>query len=612
MLLWQTLLIKLQKFFAGHWQSEVDGLSWRMSIGKPGWRVVMTIADGAPAISDETAVSPLRMIGKFEILGTLGVGGMGVVHLAKDGVLNRHVAIKVMKPFGGGDNEPEWQETQARFLREASAAARLNHPNIVTIHDFGTIGDRPFLVMEYLEGDTLSSIIKGRDAPNLEQVKSITLQLCSALKAVHEVGMIHRDLKPSNVMIGKDGQVKLMDFGIVNFIDSHFTTTGALIGTPNYMSPEQIHGKKIDQRSDLFSLGVLVYELLTGERAFTGNSLSSVAYRILHEAPVPVARVVPNLPPIWEAFLGRCLAKNREDRFAGAAEAAQFLASRAELAHAQEPHGKSIVELRAKIKRIGVMNSDANTTLACITFGFSFFWIARHVYRKFLADLTEIKGGFSASLADMNAARYWTHRAADLCVIGGSFLFFGAICFFLTLPMESESAIRSAIVLIAWAMGTAYAGIGIVTMWLWRASTLIDEIVTALQGTDKIDNTGAQPIAHMLRGVLEVLIIAAANMLILYQSIAFVLRFIMEPRTVDFGGIVFVVLSGVMLGLCTMILISDLAKTLIYQTLYRSSKPRPARIGIVLLKSANAVLLVVMPCFVNVKHIIEFAKWFSR
>ena len=269
----------------------------------------------------------MKKIGRYVLESEIGRGAMGVVYLARDPRLRRQVAVKTYTLPEGLDRE-RLEEYHARFLREAQAAASLLHPGIVVIYDAGDDPKHglPYIAMEYVPGRSLRQLLEngGRIAPRWAfRMGSI---LSDALRVAHEAGIIHRDIKPANVLLrAPDGAPKIADFGVARLSTSDLTSTGASLGSPAYMSPEQIRGGAVDGRSDLFSLAVLLYEALTGRRPFTGDDLASLTYSIAHETPVPVSRRARNLPSGLDAFFERALAKHPEDRFPDGAAFCQAL-----------------------------------------------------------------------------------------------------------------------------------------------------------------------------------------------------------------------------------------------------------------------------------------------
>ena len=254
-------------------------------------------------------------IGKYEILGELGRGTMGEVYKALDPVLNRHVAVKTLSVLVGPD-----AEALGRFQHEAQAAAGLKHPNIVTIHDFGEADGRLFMAMEFLDGHDLRDAIDQDSLPNLDRKLEVVDAVLAALDYAHAKGVIHRDIKPANIFLEKDGAVKIMDFGLAKMSTSNMTQDGIVLGTPNYMSPEQALGDRVDVQSDVFSVGAVVYELLTGHKPFEADSTPSVLFQVVHREPPPVSRWAPDVPGVLVEVVNRALAKDRRRRYATAAE----------------------------------------------------------------------------------------------------------------------------------------------------------------------------------------------------------------------------------------------------------------------------------------------------
>ncbi len=254
-------------------------------------------------------------IGKYKVLHELGRGSMGVVYKAHDPILNRFVAIKTISPSLGADSE-----TRKRFLREAQSAARLNHPNIVTVYDLGEEQGRVYMAMELLEGQDLRQLIGSPAAAHLDDKLRIMEQVCDGLAFAHAKSVIHRDLKPANIHVQPNGSVKIMDFGLARLGPSEMTATGTSIGTPNYMSPEQVKGAKADARSDVFSMGTVFYELLTGRKAFDAGSLHSILRRVAESEPAPPRRFASDLPETLVRLLERSMAKDAGHRFRNAGE----------------------------------------------------------------------------------------------------------------------------------------------------------------------------------------------------------------------------------------------------------------------------------------------------
>ncbi|HJS74475.1 MAG TPA: serine/threonine-protein kinase [Vicinamibacteria bacterium] len=258
----------------------------------------------------------IRTLSRYQLLEEIGRGNMGVVYRARDPVMDRTVAIKVIR-LGFSLDDSKRHFFLERFHREAQIAGKLGHPHIVAVHDFGT-GDEPYIVMEYFPGVSLSALAERGPLP-LEDVELVARQLGVALAYAHEQGVVHRDIKPANVLYQR-GCVKLLDFGIAKLETSDLTATGEFLGTPSYMPPESFAGGPADGRSDLFSLGVVLYQILTGRKPFEGGTLSRTIYRVLHEDPKPPSSLRPGIPPGWDRVLGRLLAKIPDARYATAGE----------------------------------------------------------------------------------------------------------------------------------------------------------------------------------------------------------------------------------------------------------------------------------------------------
>src|SRR5271167_2210120 len=265
-------------------------------------------------------------LGPYEIQSPLGAGGMGEVYRARDTRLDRTVAVKIL-PGHLSDNI----EAKQRFDREARSISSLNHPNICTLHDVGHQDGIDFLVMEFLEGETLADRLRKGPLPT-EQVLKYGIEICEGLERAHKSGVIHRDLKPGNIMLTRTG-AKLMDFGLAKAApgvapassltmttsgpsaDQPLTAQGTIVGTFQYMSPEQTEGKEADARSDIFAMGALLYEMVTGKRAFTGKSQANIVASILASEPPPISIVQPMSPPALEQVIKSCLAKDPDERF---------------------------------------------------------------------------------------------------------------------------------------------------------------------------------------------------------------------------------------------------------------------------------------------------------
>ena len=276
-------------------------------------------APSAAAAAPPTAEGRL-IAGRYRVERRLGGGGMAEVFLARDATLGRLVAVKVLRERFADD-----EQFVERFHREARAAAALNHPNVVVIHDRGGSADSLYIVMEYVPGETVKELVQraGRLSPAAARV--IELDLLAALQAAHDGGIVHRDVTAQNVLLTEDGRVKVTDFGIARFGSSTLTSTGVVMGTSRYLSPEQARGEPTDERSDLYSAGVVLFEMLTGRLPFEGNNDLAIALRHANEpAPAPTA-LVPDLPPALDALVGRALRKDPAQRFQTAREFAAAL-----------------------------------------------------------------------------------------------------------------------------------------------------------------------------------------------------------------------------------------------------------------------------------------------
>jgi len=255
-------------------------------------------------------------IGKYEIRRLVARGGMGALYLANDPDLDREVAVKVMSEDIMSD-----EQGRARFYREAKAAARLQHRNIVTVFDFAHDGDVPYIVMEFLRGQNLAERLRSGPPFTLPATLDLTIQLCEGLHFAHGEGVVHRDVKPANIWVLPDGSVKLLDFGIAKLATSTLTAGTAVVGSAAYMSPEQIEGQPVDARSDLFSVGAVLFELVAGQPAFDGRSVTAVMMKITQDEPAPDVRTAaPDTPAALASVIARALQKSPDDRYSDAAE----------------------------------------------------------------------------------------------------------------------------------------------------------------------------------------------------------------------------------------------------------------------------------------------------
>src|SRR5271166_564814 len=274
----------------------------------------------------------IEALGKYEIKRTLGRGAMGTVYEGWDPIIARRVAIKTVKLPDSAD--PETEDALARFRREAQAAGRLTHPNIVAVFDYGETNDLAYIVMEFVDGPSLKTLLDKNERFALTDTVRVMQDVLAGLQFSHERGVVHRDIKPANVMLTSSGQSKIADFGIARIESSSMTQAGTVLGTPAYMSPEQFMGQVVDARTDIYSSGVLLYQLLTGERPFEGG-MSAIMHKALNTEPPPPSQLSVTAPPSFDAVVRRAMAKRPEDRFPSASGFAD--AMRHALAHQMEP-----------------------------------------------------------------------------------------------------------------------------------------------------------------------------------------------------------------------------------------------------------------------------------
>ncbi len=279
-----------------------------------------------PMQGEETRFVP-RSIGKYRIDDILGRGAMGVVYKAYDAAIDRIVALKTIRAdLLAGKDGAQWLD---RFRREARAAARCLHPNIIAVFDYGEEGGTAYIAMEYVVGRQLQDFFTDRKPIDRTVALSVITQVLNALDYAHARNIVHRDIKPSNVMLIAGGEVKVADFGIARIDAIEVTQMGAIVGTPGYMSPEQFTGGPVDKRSDLFSTGIVLFELLTGEKPFPGRSTTDIMYRVLNHPPRDAREVNPEVPPALNAVVRQALARDPEDRFQTAASFNAALAAAA-------------------------------------------------------------------------------------------------------------------------------------------------------------------------------------------------------------------------------------------------------------------------------------------
>ena len=266
-----------------------------------------------------------KTFGRYETVAELGRGAMGVVYKARDPQIDRFVAIKTVSLWG---QEPdEEKEFRMRFANEAQAAGRLHHPGIISVFDVGENPENrdPYIVLEYVSGEALNKILAREKKLSLETALQLAIEIADALEYAHAQGVVHRDIKPANILITEAGRAKIADFGIAKLNLAHFTLPGRVLGTPAYMAPEQLSGEGCDGRSDLFSLGVILYAMVTGHSPFQGNSATTVCFKVANREPVTPSALEMTLPPELDAVIARAMAKDPEERYQRGADFANDL-----------------------------------------------------------------------------------------------------------------------------------------------------------------------------------------------------------------------------------------------------------------------------------------------
>jgi serine/threonine protein kinase len=312
-------------------------------------------------------MSQPQTIGRYEILAELGHGAMGAVYKARDPLMDRTVAIKTI--LSGALSGPMADEYRERFTREARAAGRLTHPGIVTVYDVGDFNGTPYLVMEFVDGRSLATAMDSGVRFSFDHIYEMGRQLADALGYAHRNGVIHRDIKPANILLaagspGEPEHAKIADLGVAKLSASQITTTGQLLGTPAFMPPEQFTGETIDGRADLFSLGVILYWLATGDKPFAGDTITAVSYKIVHSSPAPPRRINPAVPVVLEQIILKCLEKDPAQRYlTGEALAADLAAGRAGRTTATQGVGASQSSSETLMAPVSMMEGDPNTTL---------------------------------------------------------------------------------------------------------------------------------------------------------------------------------------------------------------------------------------------------------
>lgn len=368
----------------------------------------------------------ISQLGRYEVIGELGQGAMGVVYKARDPLIDREVAIKTINLSLAMEERDEYE---ARFYQEAKAAGRLSHPNIVTIYDVGRSEDIAYIAMEYLHGRELRDILNETKLLPISEVLAIVIQVAQGLAYAHEHDIVHRDIKPSNVMIVRDGHAKITDFGIARMASAAVRTqTGMVLGSPKYMSPEQVLGREIDRRSDIFSLGVMLYEMLTGQVPFIGENVNAIMYQTLNSIPAAPSSVNPAVPEMLDYILAKALAKDMDARYQNARDLADDLkacsdsmprdatAATDKGRHEAKQAGKHTAGDDAGVKPVSALglsssfdSSEATMRLAAMTASQEDVEELSRTLRIARPDLGEINRGASPKNA---AVRHASSRAA--------------------------------------------------------------------------------------------------------------------------------------------------------------------------------------------------------
>ena len=361
---------------------------------------------------------------RYEVLDSLGEGGMGLVYRVRDRETTEILALKLLRPEIARD--PAMTE---RFKDEIRLARRITHKNVSRIYDFNRVDDLVYITMEYVDGESLRAYLKRAGKLSPERVIDLARQIAAGLGEAHAQGVVHRDLKPENVILARDGLVKLMDFGIARALGGNTTTAQIVIGTPGYMAPEQSLGKAVDQRTDLYALGLILYECLTGRRAFAGATPVEVALKQIKERPVPPRQLLSSAPPHLEAIVMRCLEKEPARRFASAAELQRALTPPSELFRQSAPRWRKLAAISAVAllavvvvhKTVNQASSSLPAESALVDFGDQ-----RQVPEELITLFQAAKQGDAAAqervgrlyldgperARDERKAFFWTRRAA--------------------------------------------------------------------------------------------------------------------------------------------------------------------------------------------------------
>ncbi len=353
----------------------------------------LAAAPGAAAATD----APVRQVGRYLVQSRLGRGGMATVYRAHDPSIGRDVAIKFLHASLAED-----EDCKTRFLREARAAGGLSHPNIVVVHDVGEIEGRPYMAMELIDGKPLDEVVERAEVLPLRDAVVMGVQLARALGYAHERGIVHRDIKPGNIMVLKDRKsVKVTDFGIAHIDEGaqQRTQVGALLGTPQYMSPEQARGDKVDGRSDLFSAGIVLYQMITGSRPFRGDNPVATITKIVNDPHPPVTQGRPEAPASLRRVIDRCLAKNPAQRYQSGNELADAL-----LKVLAELDESARDQNRARIVPLRVKWAVAMATVVALVMGLTATVITQRQYAALMGQATDYGASLARFIARQNAA----------------------------------------------------------------------------------------------------------------------------------------------------------------------------------------------------------------
>ena len=327
-----SLLSSSQSIPAGNWTGQVSQSQYGQTMAAQesasnGFAPSSNpVAPGRERTSVAVADAPATdHFGRYKVMKPIGKGAMGTVYKGLDPAIDRLVALKTIRLDHIAEAE-EVEELRRRLILEAKAAGKLSHPNIVTIYDVGEEGSLQYIAMEYLQGQTLEALLKKGLDWDYRTLSKVMIQICEALDYAHENGIVHRDIKPANIMILEGNKIKVMDFGIARFDKSGSRTqAGTALGTPNYISPEQLKGQTVDRRSDIFSMGVVFYEVLTGEKPFKGDTISALIYSILHTEPLRPSEINLDIPRIFDKIVAKAMVKDPDVRFQCARDIAEIL-----------------------------------------------------------------------------------------------------------------------------------------------------------------------------------------------------------------------------------------------------------------------------------------------